>query len=212
VAPERAVIYPLDPAETEHFLDGEWRVAIVIAVLVVALLAWVAWVFNQLVSLRNRLRSAWADIDALLKRRADLIPNLVAAVRGYASHEQRTLEEVTQARADAIGAGDDRAARARAENALTRRIHGLIAIAEAYPELRASANFLQLQSELVQTEDDIASARRYYNAVARDLNTRRETFPNLIVAGALGFDRAEFFELADLDERAAPGVGDERKA
>ena len=106
---------------------------IVIAVVAVALAAWVAWVFNRLVSLRNRLRSAWADVDALLKRRADLVPNLVAAVRGYAGHEQRTLEEVTEARAAVVGAGDDRAARAAAENALTRRVHGLIAIAEAYP-------------------------------------------------------------------------------
>jgi LemA protein len=183
---------------------------IVIAVVALAVAAWVAWVFNRLVSLRNRLRSAWADVDALLKRRADLVPNLVAAVRGYAGHEQRTLEEVTEARAAAVGAGNDRAARAAAENALTRRVHGLIAIAEAYPELRASANFLQLQSELVLTENDIASARRYYNAVARDLNTSRETFPNLLIAGALGFGRAEFFELTDIDERAAPAVGAER--
>ncbi len=183
---------------------------IVIAVLAGAFLAWVAWVFNRLVSLKNRLRSSWADVDALLKRRADLIPNLVAAVRGYAGHEQRTLEGVTDARAAALGAGDDRVARAEAENALTRGVHRLIAIAEAYPELRASANFLQLQAELVQTENDVASARRYYNAVARDLNTRRETFPNLLVAGALGFSRAEFFELSDLDERAAPDVGAER--
>ena len=183
---------------------------VMIGVLVVAALAWLAWVFNRLVSLRNRLRSAWADVDALLKRRADLIPNLVAAVRGYAGHEQRTLEGVTEARAAAIDAGDDRAARAEAENALTRRVHRLIAIAEAYPDLRASANFLQLQTELVQTENDIASARRYYNAVARDLNTRRETFPNLLVAGPLGFGRAEFFELSDLDERAAPDVRGER--
>jgi LemA protein len=183
---------------------------IVIVVVALAVAAWVAWVFNRLVSLRNRLRSAWADVDALLKRRADLVPNLVAAVRGYTGHEQRTLEEVTEARAAAVGAGDDRATRAAAENALTRRVHGLIAIAEAYPELRASANFLQLQSELVLTENDIASARRYYNAVARDLNTSRETFPNLLIAGALGFGRAEFFELTDIDERAAPGLGDER--
>ena len=184
---------------------------IVIAVVALTVAAWVAWVFNRLVSLRNRLRSAWADVDALLKRRADLVPNLVAAVRGYAGHEQRTLEEVTEARAAAVGAGDDRTARAAAENALTRRVHGLIAIAEAYPELRASANFLQLQSELVLTENDIASARRYYNAVARDLNTSRETFPNLLIAGALGFGRAEFFELTDIDERAAPAVGAERR-
>lgn len=183
---------------------------ILIAALALLALAWVAWVFNRLVSLRNRLRSAWADVDALLKRRADLIPNLVAAVRGYAGHEQRTLEGVTDARAAVLTAGDDRAARAEAENALTRGVHRLIAIAEAYPELRASANFLALQAELVQTEDDIASARRYYNAVARDLNTSRETFPNLLIAGALGFRRAEFFELAGLDERSAPDVGAER--
>ena len=183
---------------------------IVIALLALAVLAWVAWIFNRLVSLRNRLRSSWADVDALLKRRADLIPNLVAAVRGYAGHEQRTLDEVTSARTAALGAGDDRNARAEAENVLTRRIHGLIAIAEAYPELKASANFLQLQAELVQTEDDIASARRYYNAVARDLNTQRETFPNLLVAGPLGFKRADFFELSDLDERSAPDVGARR--
>jgi len=185
-------------------------VTVVIAALVIAALAWLAWVFNRLVSLRNRLRSAWADVDALLKRRADLIPNLVAAVRGYAGHEQRTLEGVTEARTAAIEAGDDRTARAQAENEVTRGVHRLIAIAEAYPDLRASANFLRLQTELVQTEDDIASARRYYNAVARDLNTRRETFPNLLVAGPLGFGRAEFFELAELEERAAPDVGDER--
>jgi LemA protein len=117
---------------------------------------------------------------------------------------------VTDARAAVLTAGDDRAARAEAENALTRGVHRLIAIAEAYPELRASANFLALQTELVQTEDDIASARRYYNAVARDLNTSRETFPNILVAGALGFRRAEFFELSDLDERSAPDVGAER--
>jgi LemA protein len=184
---------------------------IAILVLAIALLAWAAWVFNRLVSLRNRLRSAWADVDALLKRRADLVPNLVAAVRGYASHEQRTLEEVTAARTAAVGAGDDPAARAAAENALTRRVHGLIAIAEAYPELRASANFLQLQNELVLTENDIASARRYYNAVARDLNTSRETFPNLLIAGVLGFGRADFFELSDIDERTAPDVGAARK-
>ena len=183
---------------------------ILAVLLAAAVLAWLAWTFNVLVSLRNRLRSAWADVDALLKRRADLIPNLVAAVRGYASHEERTLEGVTQARAAVLGVGDDRAARAEAENTLTRQVHGLIAIAEAYPELRASANFLRLQAELVETEDDIASARRYYNAVARDLNTRRETFPNLLVAGMLGIDRAEFFELSDLDERQAPDVGAER--
>lgn len=183
---------------------------IVIVALVIAALAWLAWVFNGLVSLRNRLRSSWADVDALLKRRADLIPNLVAAVRGYADHERGTLEGVTDARAAALAAGDDRAARAEAENAVTRGLHRLIAIAEAYPDLRASANFLRLQTELVQTEDDIASARRYYNAVARDLNTRRETFPNLLVAGPLGFGRAEFFELRDLEERAAPDVGQER--
>lgn len=187
----------------------------VIAILILLVAGgWIAWTYNGLIGLRNRLKAAWGDIDALLKRRADLIPNLVAAVKGYASHEQRTFESVTAARSGALQAGggpDDARARAEAENVLTRRVHQLLILAEDYPELMASANFLQLQSELTRTENDIASARRYFNAVVRDFNTRRETFPNLVIAGPLGFGPAEHFELTELEEREAPEVGSSRE-
>ena len=179
-----------------------------------AVLLWAAWTFNRLVGLRNRLRAAWGDVDALLVRRADLIPNLVAAVRGYASHEERTLTEVTDARADATRAGggpEAPQARAEAENRLTVRVHQLLALVEAYPELLASANFLELQAELTATENDIASGRRYYNAVIRDYNTERERFPALLIAGLLGFQPGEYFELTDLAERDAPDVGARRE-
>ncbi|HUP01817.1 MAG TPA: LemA family protein [Gemmatimonadota bacterium] len=183
---------------------------VLVAVLLAGLVSWGAGTYNGLIGLRNRLRASWGDIDALLKRRADLIPNLVAAVRGYAGHEQRTFESVTAARTSALLAGggpEDARVRAEAENVLTRRVHQLLALAEDYPDLRASANFLQLQADLTETEDDLASARRYYNAVVRDYNTRRETFPNLVIAGPLGFAPGEYFELADVAERAAPDVG-----
>jgi len=182
---------------------------IVVALLLIIAAAWGAWTYNGLVGLRNRLLAAWGDVAAMLKRRADLIPNLVAAVRGYASHEQRTFESVTAARMTALLAGggpEGAAARAEAENVLTRRVHQLLVLAEDYPDLLASANFLDLQAELSQTEDDLANARRYYNAVVRDYNTRRETFPNLVIAGRLGFAVGEYFELDDTAEREAPDV------
>ena len=182
---------------------------LILLALAAAVLVWIAWTFNRLVSLRNRLRAAWADVDALLKRRAELIPNLVAAVRGYMGHEQRVLEGVTEARAGAMGAGDGperAAARAGAESALSRRLTQLMAVVEAYPELRASASFLELQAELTRTEDDLASARRYYNAVVRDFNTLRETFPTLVVSAPLGFRHAELFELEEPAERSAPAA------
>jgi len=184
-------------------------VAIVLVVLAAALVLWVAWTFNRLVSLRNRMRAAWGDVDALLKRRADLIPNLVAAVRGYMGHEERVLTEVTEARAGVSAAPDapERAGdRARAESVVSERLGRLIAVVEAYPELRASATFLELQDQLTRTEDDLASARRYYNAVVRDLNTLRESFPPLLVARLLGFREAQLFELADPGERTAPAA------
>lgn len=187
---------------------------IVLAILVLAVLVWGAWTFNRLVGLNNRLQAAYGDIDALLKRRADLIPNLVAAVRGYAGHEERVLTEVTEARSGAEAAAEgppSPRARSEAENRLTRRVHRLIAVAEDYPELRASANFLELQSELTRTENDIAHARRYYNAVVRDYETERQRFPAILIAGPLGFGDREFFELSDLAEREAPDVGAERE-
>ena len=184
--------------------------AYALAAIVLVALVWGAWVFNRLIGLRNRMRAAWGDVDALLKRRADLIPNLVAAVRGYAGHEERTLTRVTDARAEAVAAeeGPEEAeSRAEKENRLTRRMRQLFAVVEAYPELRASANFLELQGELTETENDIAHARRYYNAVVRDYNTLRERFPHLVVARLLGFGPAEYFELAELSEREVPDVG-----
>ena len=176
-------------------------------VLVVLVVAWLALTFNRLVALRNRLRAAWGDVDALLKRRADLIPNLVEAVKGYVGHESRTLSRVTTARSNALmagGAPDNTAPRAHAENHLTTPLPHLIPLVENYPQLKANESFLQLQSQLAETENDIASGRRYYNAVVRDFNTLRETFPNLLVAGPLGFEAGEYFELADLAEREAP--------
>lgn len=177
-------------------------------IIVAGLVVWGAWVFNRMISLRNRRRAAWGDVDALLKRRADLIPNLVATVKGYTTHEQSTLQGVTEARVAVLSAGErprDAGSRSAAESALSRRLQQLLAVVEAYPELKASSTFLSLQEELATTENGIAKARRYYNAVVRDYNTHRETFPNLILAGALGFVPGQFFA-AEEDERAAPSL------
>ncbi len=182
---------------------------IIVLVLAVLVAGWFAWTFNRLVALRNRMRAAWASIDALLKRRTDLIPNLVEAVRGYMGHEQRTLAAVTSARKEALGAGGrpgDTTSRAHAENVLTGGLRQLLALAEAYPELKASDTVLSLQRQLAETENDIASARRYYNAVVRDFNTLRESFPTLLVANALGFQAGAYFELSDIAERNAPAT------
>jgi LemA protein len=155
------------------------------------------------------MRAAWASVDALLKRRADLIPNLVELVRGYMGREQGTLTAVTEARNEALSAGgkpSDNTSRAHAENLLTSGVRQIFALAEAYPELKASENVLALQGQLTDTENDIASARRYYNAVVRDFNTLRESFPTLLVAGTLGFQPGKFFELTDISERNAPAT------
>jgi LemA protein len=184
--------------------------SIVIAIVVVVLVGgWLAWTFNRLVSLRNRLEGAWANVDTLLKRRADLIPNLVKVVRGYMDHEEGTLERVTTARANALRAGgapDSTAGRAQAENALTSGLRQLFAVVESYPDLKANESVLEFQRQLGMTEDDIASARRYYNAVVRDFNTLRETFPNLLIAGPLGFHPGEYFEIADIADREVPSA------
>lgn len=175
--------------------------------MVLVAVGWAAWTFNRLIALRNRLEAAWSDIDALLKRRADLIPNLVESVRAYASHEERTFREVTSARTTALAAGggpDAPEARARAEAELQRRVGRLFAVVEDYPELRASENILELQAELTRTENDIAKARRYYNAVVRDYDTMRETFPAMIVARLLRFEELPYFELPDPEERRVP--------
>jgi LemA protein len=161
--------------------------------------------YNQLVRLRNSGESAWSDIDVQLKRRHELIPNLVETVKGYASHERGTFEKVTEARSQAMQASGP-GGQAVAEGQLTQALKSLFAVAEAYPELRANQNFLSLQGELSKLEDAIQNARRYYNAVVRDLNTRCEAFPSNLVASTFGFDQAEYFELDAEAERSAPTV------
>jgi LemA protein len=178
---------------------------IIVAALVVVALAVIA-IYNSLVRLNVQAGNAWADIDVQLKRRYDLIPNVVETVKGYASHERQTLEAVVNARNRAVsvqGAGP--AERGQAEGALTGALRGLFALAESYPQLRAAENFAQLQGTLAQIEDAVQSARRYYNAVVRDLNTRIQQFPSNIVAGLFGFKTREFFEIPDT-ERAVPQV------
>jgi LemA protein len=161
--------------------------------------------YNALVGLRVRADNAWSDIDVQLKRRHELIPNLVETVRGYAGHERQTLEAVVAARNRAMAAQGP-AERAAAENQLTGALRQLFALAEAYPQLRAVESFTQLQATLGQIEDAIQNARRYYNAVVRDLNTRIVQFPSNLVAGLFGIRPRQFFELTDAAERDVPKV------
>lgn len=176
-----------------------WFLAIV-AVLMVGLI----WMYNSLVRLRVRSENAWSDIDVQLKRRYDLIPNLVETVKGYAEHEQETLQAVIEARNRAMSAQSP-GEQAEAENMLTQALKSVFALAEAYPQLRAVESFTQLQSSLEAIEEAIQNARRYYNAVVRDLNTRIAQFPTNLVAGMFGFQPREFFEIG-AGERAAPRV------
>jgi LemA protein len=154
--------------------------------------------YNSLVQLRVRADNAWSDIDIQLKRRHDLIPNLVETVKGYAAHEKGTFEDIAKYRTMAMQATTP-ADKAAAENQLTGALKTLFAVAEAYPELKASTNFSQLQASLSQTEDTIQNARRYYNAVVRDLNTKIQSFPTNILAGMFGFSQRQFFETTDAD-------------
>jgi LemA protein len=157
------------------------------------------------VGLRQLTRNAWSDVDVYLKRRAELVPNLVQTVQGYARHESGTLERVIDARNNALGAGSihDRAA---AEQQVASGVSQIIALAEAYPDLKASEHFLELQRSLSDTEKLIANARQYYNACVRDYNTTIESFPSNIVAGSLGFKPGDYFEVDAVSERAAPSV------
>jgi LemA protein len=176
--------------------------------LVIAVVGFAAFLFNRLVGLKNRAASAWSDIDVQLKRRHDLVDNLVETVRGYTQHEKQTLEEVTRLRsqADQTRNAGLPAATGAAEAALTARLTSLLAVVEAYPELKASARFLDLQRALTAVENDIQNARRYYNAVVRDLNTRIQSVPDLLIAGPFGFRQREFFQLDDPSEAAVPKV------
>jgi len=177
----------------------------IIGIVLVVIVLWLVIVYNKLVSLRNRSQEAWSDIDVQLKRRYNLIPNLVEAVKGYASHESGVFQKVTEARARAMGATGAKE-QAAAENQLSSTLKSLFAVAESYPDLKASNNFLELQRELRDTEDKIQAARRFYNGNVRDLNTKIESFPDNIVAGSFGFKKMEFFELEDEAARAVPQV------
>ncbi|OHA18322.1 MAG: hypothetical protein A2664_02570 [Candidatus Taylorbacteria bacterium RIFCSPHIGHO2_01_FULL_46_22b] len=176
-----------------------------LVVVVVILFGWVVFVYNRFVSLINRGKEAWADIDVQLKRRYDLIPNLVATVKGYATHETGAFEKVTQARTAAMGA-QSLADKNQAENMLTGALKSLFAVAEAYPDLKANQNFLELQRELSDTENKIQAARRFYNGNVRDLNTAIESFPGNIIANMFKFAKMELFELSDADAAAKEPV------
>ena len=177
---------------------------IILAVIIVFAL-WLALAYNGLVRKRNRAKEAWADIDVQLKRRYNLIPNLVRTVQGYAQYEKELFEKVTQARTQAMGAqspGD----KARAENMLGQTLKSLFAVAENYPNLKASQNFLELQKELRDTEDKVQAARRFYNGNVRDLNTKIESVPTNMVAGMFGFKKMELFEIEEEAVRSVPKV------
>ena len=179
----------------------------VVLLIVVAAIGYAIFVYNNLVRQRQLNQEGWSGIDVQLKRRTDLIPNLMEAVKGYMGHERETLEAVTAARA-AVQAGQNAAPeeRARLEGMLSGALGRLFAVAEAYPDLKASQNFLQFQGELSGVENEIQLARRYYNGTTRDLNTAVESFPSNIVANAFRFDKAQYFELDDVADRQVPQV------
>lgn len=175
-----------------------WIILIIVALIVL----WLVAAYNGLVRLRTRTNEAWSDIDVQLKRRYDLIPNLVETVKGYATHEDKVFTQVTEARSRAMGAQSP-SAKGEAENMLSGALKSLFAVAEAYPQLRASENFSKLQDELSDTENKIQAARRFYNGNVRDLNIRIESFPTNIVASIFNFVKKEFFELEEGEAAAA---------
>ena len=168
----------------------------IILILIIIALLWVWAGYNGLIRLKNQSAEAWSDIDVQLKRRYDLIPNLVNTVKGYAEHEKEIMEKVTQARAAAMGATGF-ADKAQAENALSQSLKSLFAVAENYPNLKANENFAKLQDELSDTENKIQAARRFYNGNVRDLNTKIETFPTNVIANWFHFAKREFFQLEE---------------
>jgi LemA protein len=174
----------------------ELTLPLILGVILVLLVLVVVFLYNKLVALRNRVEEAWADIDVQLKRRYDLIPNLINTVKGYAAHERSVFERVTEARTMAMGA-QKMADHGRAENMLTDALKSLFAVAEAYPDLKANQNFLELQRELSDTENKIQAARRFYNASVRDMNTAVQSFPSNVIAGMFKFANREFFELEE---------------
>ena len=172
---------------------------------IAALGAWLVFTYNRLIALTNRAEEAWSDIDVQLKRRYDLIPNLVETVKGYMTHEAGTLQKVTEARTAAMGA-QTVGEHAQAENMLTGALKSLFAVAESYPDLKANTNFLELQRELSDTENKIQAARRFYNSVIQDLQNALEQFPSNIVGSSFGFKTREFFQLGENEQAAKEPV------
>ncbi|MDP3731126.1 MAG: LemA family protein [bacterium] len=172
----------------------------ILLIIIAVLVLWAIAVFNTLVRMRQRVKEAWADIDVQLKRRYDLIPNLIETVKGYAAHEKDVLEKVVKARSEAMGAHTVKE-HGQAEDMLSGALKSLFALAEAYPNLRASENFAKLQDELSDTENKIQAARRFYNTNVMDLNTKIEQFPANLIAGSFGFKKEQFFEIAVATER-----------
>ena len=175
----------------------------ILLIVVGVLVVWFVATYNKFITRRNRAEEAWADIEVQLKRRYDLIPNLVNTVKGYATHESGAFEKVTQARSQAMQAGNVHD-QMQAENMLSGALKSLFAVAEAYPDLKANTNFLELQRELSDTENKIQAARRFYNGNVRDFNTALETFPSNVVAGMFIFKKKEFFDLPDNDVAQNP--------
>ncbi|TFB56998.1 LemA family protein [Cryobacterium tagatosivorans] len=182
----------------------EWLIPVLIVVGLVVIVGIYLWAtYNSLVTLKVRVDEAWSDITVQMKRRADLIPNLIETVKGYAAHEKAVFENVTKARAESLSAQGP-AELAAAENHMQQALRSIFAVAEAYPQLQASQNYLQLQAELVDTEDKIQASRRFYNGGVRELNTKIKVFPNNLIARNLGFTERDFFEVSDSAAIAEP--------
>ena len=177
----------------------------IVVAIVAVLIIWAIAAYNRFVTLTNRVREAWADIDVQLKRRYDLIPNLVATVKGYAAHEAGTLEKVTEMRTRAMNATSPHD-KEEAENMLSGALKSLFAVSENYPNLKANENFVALQNELSDTENKIQAARRFYNGVVMELNTRLASFPSNLIGSMFGFKASEFFQLSDADQAAKEPV------
>jgi LemA protein len=176
-----------------------------IIIVVAIIVLWLINSYNSLIRWRNRVKESWSDIEVQLKRRYDLIPNLLNSVKGYAAHEKDVFSKVTEARAKAMGAASPEE-KSKAENGLTETLKTLFAVAENYPQLRASENFKALQDELADTENKIQASRRFYNGNVRDFNTKQEMFPINLIVGIFGFKKAEFFELEEEAAKQAPEI------
>lgn len=174
---------------------------LIILIVIAVIALWLIATYNGLIKLKNNTDEAWSDIDVQLKRRYDLIPNLIETVKGYAKHEQETLQQVITARNFAMNTGSGTVEKAQAENALSQTLKSIFALAESYPDLKANQNFAKLQDELSDTENKIQASRRFYNGNVRDFNTKIQVFPNNIIANSLGFTTREFFEIEDVSQK-----------